>query len=120
MDSPNQEATSIDEYIARFPEDIQTRLEALRQAIKKAAPDAQESINYGMPAFKLGKILVYFAAAKKHIGFYPTGSGMSAFKDKAGDYPTSKGTIQFPHDRPLPLDLVTEIVKYRVAEVSRK
>ncbi len=120
MDSPNQAATTIDEYIARFPEAIQKRLETLRQTIRQAAPDAQEAIAYGMPAFRTSKVLVYFAAAKKHIGFYPTGSGMSAFKDKVGDYPTSKGTIQFPYDRPLPLDLVSEIVKYRAAEVSKK
>jgi uncharacterized protein YdhG (YjbR/CyaY superfamily) len=120
MDTANQEAKTIDEYIGRFPEDIQQRLEALRQTIKQAAPDAQEAISYGMPAFRMGKILVYFAAAKKHIGFYPTGSGMAAFKDKIGDYPSSKGTIQFPNDRPMPLDLVTKIVRFRAAEVSKK
>ncbi len=120
MENLNQPPTTIDDYIARFPEDVQIRLETLRQTIKQAAPDAEEILSYGMPAFRMGKILVYFAAAKKHIGFYPTSSGMSAFKDKVGDYPTSKGTIQFPYDQPLPLDLVTEIVQYRVAEVAKK
>ncbi len=107
---------NIDEYIASFPKNIQAILEGLRQAIREAAPEAEETISYQMPAFKQNGILVYFAAFKNHIGFFPTASGVEAFKPKLSAYKTSKGTIQFPLDKPMPLDLVKEIVRFRVKQ----
>lgn len=107
---------TIDEYIVTFPSEVQATLEKLRQTIRKAAPDAVEIISYQMPAFHLNGNLVYFAAAKKHIGFYPTSSGVKAFQDKLTEYKTSKGAIQFPLDKPLPLALVKKIVIFRVHE----
>jgi uncharacterized protein YdhG (YjbR/CyaY superfamily) len=111
---------NIDEYIAGFPEDIQSKLQQLRKAIKKAAPQAQETISYGMPAFKLNGVLVYFAAFKNHIGFFPTSSGVEAFKKELTPYAISKGTIRFPLDKPIPFDLVEKVVKFRLNEVSIK
>ena len=111
---------NIDEYIAAFPGDIQEKLESIRQVIKKAAPQAQEAISYGMPAFKQKGILVYFAAFKDHIGFFPTSSGVSAFKKDLTAYDTSKGTIRFPLNKPLPFKLIEKIVKFRVNAVSNK
>ena len=108
--------SSIDEYIALFPEDIQARLQALRNAIHEAAPDAQEKISYQMPTFYLKGNLVHFAAFKNHIGFYPAPSGIEAYQEELAKYKTSKGAIQLPLDEPLPLGLVQEIVRYRVAE----
>lgn len=107
-----------DEYIAGFPENIQRKLNDLRAAIKKAAPEAEESISYCMPAYKFNGMLVYFAAQKNHIGFYPTSSGVAAFKNELAGYKTSKGAIQFPLDKPLPLKLISTIVKFRVKENS--
>ncbi len=107
---------NIDDYIASFPNNVQHTLRALRSSIKEAAPDAEETISYGMPAFRLNGILVYFAAHKNHIGFYPTSSGIRAFKDKLSTYKQSKGTVQFPLNRPIPLDTVKEIVRFRVRE----
>ena len=107
---------SIDEYIATFPEDIQTHLEAVRTTIKAAAPDAEERISYAMPAFALNGILVYFAGHKNHIGFYPTSSGIEAFKDELSIYEHTKGAVRFPLNQPLPLDLIRKIVQFRVAE----
>jgi uncharacterized protein YdhG (YjbR/CyaY superfamily)/predicted GIY-YIG superfamily endonuclease len=109
-------AHSIDDYIAQFPADVQNKLNELRCVINKAAPNAAEKISYGMPTFYLHKNLVHFAAFKKHIGFYPSPSGIEAFKDELSIYKTSKGTVQFPLDKPLPLDLITRIVEFRVAE----
>lgn len=106
--------TTIDEYISAFPPNIQAILQQIRAAIHEAAPQAEETISYQMPAFKQNGILVYFAAFKNHIGFFPTAKGVEAFKDKLANYKTSKGTIQFPLDQPLPLDLVREIVRFRV------
>jgi uncharacterized protein YdhG (YjbR/CyaY superfamily) len=111
---------NIDEYIAHFPRDIQDVLESIRQVIKKAAPQAREAISYGMPAFKQNGVLVYFAAFKDHIGFFPTSSGVSAFKEELTAYDTSKGTIRFPLGKPLPLKLIENIVKFRVNEVLAK
>jgi len=111
---------SIDEYIAAFPEEIQKILEELRAIIKAAAPEAQEKISYQMPAFALKGNLVYFAAYKKHIGFYPTSSGIQAFKNELSPYEGAKGTVRFPIDKPLPLDLIRKIVKFRVTENLRK
>jgi uncharacterized protein YdhG (YjbR/CyaY superfamily) len=111
---------TIDQYIATFPPNIQTILQQIRQTIHEAAPEAEQTISYQMPAFKQNGVLVYFAAFKDHISFFPTGSGVEAFKDKLSSYKTSKGTIQFPLDKPVPLDLVKEIVRFRVSENQKK
>jgi uncharacterized protein YdhG (YjbR/CyaY superfamily) len=111
---------TIDEYIAGCPEHIRGRLNELRATIKKAAPGAEEKISYRMPAFNLNGILVYFAAQTRHIGFYPTSSGVNAFKKEITDYKSSKGAIQFPIDKPLPLELIARIVRFRVKENSGK
>lgn len=111
---------TIDEYIAICPAEVQGLLQELRAIIKAAAPEARETISYQMPAFAQNGILVYFAASKNHIGFYPTGSGVEAFKDELSAYPGSKGTVRFPLDKPLPAQLVTRIVKFRVAENVKK
>ena len=108
--------TGIDEYHQSFPEDIQIKLQQLRQAVRQAAPKATETISYNIPTFKIKKSIVHYAAYKKHIGFYPTSSPLSVFKDELAKYKTSKGAIQFPLDKPLPLALIKKIVKYRVAE----
>lgn len=110
-----------DEYIASFEGETKSRLEQIRATIKKAAPEAEESISYGMPAYKLnGKPLVYFGGYKGHIGFYPTPSPLVEFKKELAVYKSSKGAVQFPHNQPLPLDLVTQMVKWRVAENLEK
>ena len=111
---------NIDEYIAGFPEDIQSILQNLRRVIHEAAPEAQETISYSMPAFKQNGILVYFAAFKDHIGFFPTSSGISAFTKELTPYDTSKGTIRFPLDKPLPMNLIKKIVKFKVQENRNK
>jgi uncharacterized protein YdhG (YjbR/CyaY superfamily) len=111
---------NIDEYIAGCPEGVREKLKELRATIKQAAPGAEEKISYRMPAFDLNGILVYFAAQTGHIGFYPTSSGVVAFKEELGNYKSSKGAIQFPHDRPLPLELITRIVKFRVRENTER
>lgn len=111
---------NIDEYIAAQPSEIQILLQKIRQAIHEAAPQAQETISYQMPAFKQNGTLVYFASFKDHISFFPTGSGVEAFKDRLAAYKTSKGTIQLPIAEPLPLNLIKEIVRFRVKETSAK
>jgi uncharacterized protein YdhG (YjbR/CyaY superfamily) len=108
--------TSIDTYIATFPAEIQKKLEEVRATIKAAAPEAQEKISYQMPTFYLHGNLVHFAAYKNHLGFYPTPSGIEAFEDELSQYETSKGAIQFPLGKPIPLDLISKIVLFRVAE----
>lgn len=113
-------AKNVDEYIMGFPEKTQEILDQIRATIKASAPDAEELISYQMPSYKFKGILVYFAAYKKHIGFYPTGAGVSAFMDKLSAYKVSKGTIQFHLDKPIPVDLIAEIVKFRVAENLEK
>ena len=105
-----------DSYIASFPPATQKLLKQLRRTIKKAAPKAIETISYSMPAYKYEGPLVYFAAYKNHIGFYPGGSPLTSLKSRLTAYKTSKGTIQFPLDQPLPLDLIETIVKMRVEE----
>jgi uncharacterized protein YdhG (YjbR/CyaY superfamily) len=112
--------STIDQYIRAFPREVQKKLSDLRATIRKAAPDAVEKIVYRMPTFFQKKNLVHFAAYEHHIGFYPTPSGIAAFKDELAGYVTSKGAIQFPIDEPLPLELVTRIVKFRVAENEAK
>jgi len=107
---------SIDEYIANCPEEVQKKLKDLRATIKAAAPEATERISYQMPTFYLDGNLVHFAALKNHIGFYPTPSGVQAFIKETSKYASTRGAIQFPLDEPLPLKLVSEIVKFRVKE----
>ena len=110
---------TIDEYIKAFPKDVQNILEKMRETIRKAAPEAVEAISYQMPTFKLnGKNLVFFAAFKNHMGFYPIPSGIEAFKEELSPYKQGKGSIQFPLDKPIPYELVEKIVKYRVKENS--
>lgn len=112
--------SQVDEYILEFPKDLQERLSQVRSTIKKAAPHAEEKISYGMPAYHLNGPLVYFAAFKNHIGFFPTPSGVDAFKKDLEKYATTKGSIHFPHTQKIPLALITRIVKYRVQENSLK
>ena len=107
---------TIDEYIAASPAEVRPLLQEVRAAIHAAAPEAEERISYGMPAFAQNGILVYFSARKKHIGFYPTPSGIEAFKAETARYVSTKGALQFPLDEPLPLDLIGRIVKFRLAE----
>lgn len=106
--------TSIDAYINQFPTEIATLLQQIRATIKKAAPEAEEAISYGMPTFKLHGNLVHFAAFKNHIGFYPAPSGLDAFKSEIEKYKHSKGAVQFPLTEKMPLALITKITKYRV------
>ena len=111
---------TIDEYVKIFPADVQIILQKLRRTIKETAPGAAETISYQMPAFKLnGKILVYFAAWKDHIGFYPTSSGIEHFKKELSEYRWSKGAVQSPLDKPIPLDIVKRIVRFRIEEIVK-
>lgn len=111
---------TIDDYILQFPDEIQKILESLRKVIQEAAPEAKEKISYQMPTFYFYGNLVHFAAHKKHIGFYPTASGIATFKEKISAYKSSKGAVQFPLDMPLPFELISEIVSFRVAENIKK
>ncbi|WMW25068.1 DUF1801 domain-containing protein [Methanolobus sediminis] len=111
---------NIDEYIALFPKDVRDKLEELRIVILEAAPEAEEVISYKMPTFRLNGILVHFAAYKNHIGFYPTPSGITAFEEELSGYKHSKGSIQFPLDKPIPFDIVKKIVVFRVRENKAK
>jgi uncharacterized protein YdhG (YjbR/CyaY superfamily) len=120
METKTTTAKDLDEYISRFPSDVQRILEELRATIKKAAPDAEEVISYQMPAFKFNGMLVYFAGYKNHIGFYPTSSGIEAFSKELSVYKGAKGSVQFPIDSQLPLNLISKIVKYRVRENLEK
>ena len=107
---------NIDEYIAGFPDDIQGKLQKIRMTIRKAAPQAEEKISYQIPAFALNGALVYFAAFKEHISFFPTSSGIREFKQELSIYKGSKGTVQFPLDKPIPFGLIGRIVKFRLKE----
>jgi uncharacterized protein YdhG (YjbR/CyaY superfamily) len=120
MKSEESGAEQVDKYIAGYPPDVQKILERLRATIRKAAPDAQESINYGVPTYTQNGNLVHFGAAKKHIGFYPTPSAIEAFKKELSAYAGAKGSVQFPYDKPVPYALVTKIVKFRVKENRAK
>lgn len=117
---PAMKPQTIDEYISGFAPEVQARLQELRRCIQQAAPQAVETIGYQMPAFKMKTHLVYFAANKNHIGFYPTSGPMQAFAAELQPYQHSKGAIQFPYSQPLPLDLVARITQYRVAQDSQK
>ncbi|GAB3898831.1 DUF1801 domain-containing protein [Larkinella knui] len=110
----------IDSYIAGFPAETQDLLKQVRETVRKAAPDAGETISYGMPTFTLKGNLVHFAAFKNHIGFYPVPSGIDAFKEALAAYKGAKGSVQFPIDKPMPLDLIADIVKFRVTENLQK
>jgi len=116
MESRQAGSVSVDAYISAFPEETQKILEELRAAIKSAAPGAEEKISYQMPTFALKGNLVHFAAWKNHIGFYPTSSGTRAFKRELSIYEGAKGSVKFPIENPLPLKLISKIVKFRVAE----
>jgi uncharacterized protein YdhG (YjbR/CyaY superfamily) len=120
MENKKHEYKSIDEYIHSFPENIQKKLEELREAIKEQAPQAQEKISYQMPTFFLNGNLVHFAAYSNHIGFYPTSSGIDAFKNEISKYKNAKGSVQFPLEEPLPIELIKKIVKFRVEENINK
>jgi uncharacterized protein YdhG (YjbR/CyaY superfamily) len=120
MEGKKAHPTTIDEYIAQFPEDVQQILVKIRAVIKESAPEAVEKISYQMPAFYLNGNLVWFGAHQRHIGFYPTGSGIEAFKEELSAYKWSKGAVQFPLDKPMPYELISRIVKYRVAENLKK
>lgn len=116
MENKKSGFTTIDEYIAAFPQDIQKILKEIRTTIKAAAPKAEEKISYQMPTFFLNGNLVHFAAFKEHIGFYPTPSGIEAFQKELSVYKGAKGSVQFPLDEPMPLKLISRIVKFRAAE----
>jgi uncharacterized protein YdhG (YjbR/CyaY superfamily) len=116
MDENKVTAESIDEYIAKFSPEVQEILKTFRKVIKEAAPEAEEKISWQMPTFELHGNLVHFAAFKNHIGFYPTPSGIEAFKQELSQYKGAKGSVQFPIEKPMPYELIREIVKFRVAE----
>ena len=120
MLSSKQKFQTIDEYIKTFPKDTQKILESVRQAIKNAAPKAEEAINYQIPTFKLNGNLVHFAAFKNHIGFYPGSKAIKDFQKDLTKYKSSKGAVQFPIDKPMPLSVIQKIVKQRVKENSIK
>ena len=116
----NPKPESVDQYLSWFTGEIRERLELIRVTLKNELPEAKEVISYHMPAFKTSEVLVYYAAAKNHIGFYPTNSGVAEFKNELEEYQTSKGAIQFPHNKPLPLDLIVAITQFRFLEVQAK
>ncbi|HEX5479469.1 MAG TPA: DUF1801 domain-containing protein [Dehalococcoidia bacterium] len=107
---------SVDAYIAKFPPEVQERLQTIRRTVAKAAPGATERTGYGMPGFFLRKNVVYFAAFKHHIGFFPGTEALESFADDLAGFKTSKGGVQFPHDKRLPLGLIAKIVKFRVRQ----
>ena len=120
MEKKQATPATIDEYIARYPQDVQLSLGKIRAVIHEAAPEAVERISYQMPCFYQNGNLVWFGAHTNHIGFYPTGSGVEAFKDELAAYRWAKGTLRFPLDEPIPYELISKIVKFRVAENLKK
>ncbi len=120
MERKNAKPSTIDEYITEFPTDIQAIMQKLRQVIKQSAPQAEERISYGMPGFYQRGMLVWFGGHKNHIGFYPTGEGVEAFKKELTGFKQSKGAVQLPLDKPIPYELITKIVKHRVEENMKK
>lgn len=112
----NKKPSNIDEYISEFPAEVQKKLQKVRETIRKVAPEASETIKYAMPTFMLNGNLVFFAGYKNHIGFYPIPSGIEAFKTELAPYKQGKGSVQFPLNQPIPLGLITKIVKYRIKE----
>lgn len=120
MEANKPPFATIDEYIAQVPPEIQDRLQQIRKVVREAAPDAVEKISYQMPTFETdGRNLVHFAAFKNHIGFYPTPSGTEEFAEELSVYKGGKGSVQFPLDQPLPLDLIRRVVLFRVEENRR-
>lgn len=120
MKKSSRSPNTIDEYIVGFPRHVQESLKQVRTSIKKVAPDAEEAIKYQIPTFVLNGNLVHFGAFKNHIGFYPTPSGIEEFKDELSQYESSKGSVQFPINEPMPLSLIEKIVKFRVKEARKK
>jgi uncharacterized protein YdhG (YjbR/CyaY superfamily) len=120
MKTDKDSVNTIDEYIAGFPGAVQVLLEQVRTTISKAAPSAEEAIKYQVPTFTLNGNLVHFAAFKNHIGFYPGPSGIKEFQDVLSSYKGAKGSVQFPLDQPIPLSLISKIVKFRVKEAQAK
>jgi uncharacterized protein YdhG (YjbR/CyaY superfamily) len=120
MEALHTKFKTVDEYISAFSASTQKLLQDVRKTIKKAAPQAEELISYNMPAFKFHGVLVYYAAYKNHIGFYPTASGIRNFEKEIAHYENSKGAVQFPIDKSMPVDLITKIVKFRVKENIEK
>ena len=120
MKITNGVPATVDEYIATFPLDVQDILKQVRATIKKAAPDAEETIKYRIPTFVLNENLVHFAALQNHIGFYPTPSGIEEYKPELAEYKFAKGSVLFPIGKPIPLSLIEKIVKFRVNEVKGK
>jgi uncharacterized protein YdhG (YjbR/CyaY superfamily) len=120
MNTDQTAIISIDDYIVRFPAEVQAILEQIRLTVARAAPDATEKISYQMPTFFLNGNLVHFAAYKNHIGFYPAPTGIEVFKSELSAYKGAKGSVQFPLDKPIPFDLIARIVKFRVEENVRK
>jgi uncharacterized protein YdhG (YjbR/CyaY superfamily) len=120
MEDNKIKCNSIDEYILQFPFEVQEILKTLRKVVKEDAPQAEEKISYQMPTFYLHGNLVHFAAHKNHIGFYPTPNGIEAFKKELSEYKGAKGSVQFPLEQPIPYELISEIVKFRVAENLKK
>ena len=120
MKATASKVNDVDRYIAGFPETTQYLLDQVRATIKKAAPEAEEVISYQMPAYKLHGMLVFFAGYKNHIGFYPGAGGIEAFKKEISIYKNAKGSVQFPLDKKLPLQLITTIVKFRVKQNLEK
>lgn len=120
MKAPTESPSTIDEYIDGCAPTLRARLRELRATIRRAAPGATERIAYRIPTFHLDGNLVHFAAFERHIGFYPAPSGIAAFRESLAGYASAKGSVRFPHDEPLPLDLVAEIVRFRVAENTGK
>ncbi|MDK2826200.1 MAG: hypothetical protein PWQ63_75 [Methanolobus sp.] len=111
---------NVDEYIAMFPENVQDKLKELRELIREIAPEAEETISYKMPTFRLNGSLLHFAAYKNHIGLYPTPSGITEFKDELSSYKHAKGSVQFPIDETLPINLIRKMVAFRVKENNAK
>jgi len=120
MKSEKNLPKNIDEYIAGFPDEIRVLLEEIRMTIRSAAPEAKEAISYQMPTFRLNGNLVHFAAFKNHIGLYPAPTGIETFRKELSAYKGGKGSVQFPISEPLPLDLITRIVRFRVDENLKK
>ena len=120
MKSPASSLTAVDDYIASYPPEVRARLAKVRATIRRHAPQAEERMSYGIPTFFLGENLVHFAAFARHIGLYPGPSGIAAFQDALSRYKSAKGSVQFPHDEPLPLALIADIVKFRVAECAAR
>ena len=111
---------TVDQYIAAFPADVKKRMQQLRKTIKAGAPKADELISYQMPGYKYFGMLVYFAAYKNHIGFYPGTGGLLEFYKELSSFKSAKGSVQFPHDRPIPYDMISKIVKFRVKQNEEK